>query len=120
MALCKVILLDFFNFYIHIIKNMTFQNWFCFHLWVDALGRRLYSLGPLVEVPSYSVTSQILVRNSATNFKDRGYDNVLCDQGGSSGGCVTIRGKVKTHRERPAPLPSCLPQISYEVIQDLL
>jgi len=43
---------------------------------------------------------------------------VLCDQGGSSGGCVITRGKMKTHREKPAPLLICLPQISHEVIQD--
>jgi len=27
---------------------MTFQNLFCFHLWMDALGRHIYSVGPLV------------------------------------------------------------------------
>jgi hypothetical protein len=35
-------------------------------------------LGPLVEVPLYSVKSQVLVRNYAFNFKDQGYNNVPC------------------------------------------
>ena len=43
---------------------------------------------------------------------------MLCDQGGSSVGCVIIRGKVKTHREPLASLLICLSQICHEVIQD--